>query len=151
MQTTRQQNEERRKAFLTRARSGVFVVTFYIAYCLLLFFSNENWFKPLLNLNDTIRHALQFSLSFINILLLVPVIYFVARELTNLCFPSRKKVFIYTVCSIFVLVVGVGIFLLGTRYEIFTVSPRNEMNQFIFFLIVSLSAIVFVTIVSTLV
>ena len=64
-----------------------------------------------------------------NILLLVPVIYFVAKELTNLCFPGRKKILIYTVCSLFAITVGLGVFLIGLRYNFFTIETKNEFKD----------------------
>lgn len=151
MKTTQQKIDERKKTFLTRAHSAIFVAGFYVIYCLLLFFSNRNWFSPLNDLSEDACHAVQFSLNFMNILLLVPVIYFVAKELTNLCFPGRKKILIYTVCSLFAITVGLGVFLIGLRYNFFTIETKNEFKEFTVFLIASLSAIAFFTIVSTLV
>ena len=148
--TTQQKIDERKKTFLTRAYSAIFVAGFYVLYCLLLVFSNEHWFTPLMDLSETKRHAVQFSLNFINILTLVPVIYFVANELTNLCFPGRKRVFIYTVCSLFTITVGLGILLLGMRYKFFNINS-SAYSELQLFLILSLSVIAFFTLMSTLV
>lgn len=150
MKTTQQKIDERKRTLLTRTYSGIFVAGFYVLYCLLLIFSNENWFTPLTHLGADDRHAVQFALNFINILTLVPVIYFVANELTNLCFPGRKRVFIYTVCSLFLITVGLGILLIGMRYDFFKIKS-DAYSGLQIFLIISLSIIAFFTLLSTLV
>ncbi|XQP55489.1 MAG: phosphatidate cytidylyltransferase [Mycoplasmoidaceae bacterium] len=144
-----QQIEQRRQTLLTRSKSAIFIVAFYAAYLLLLFFANQHWFKPLASLEPGNMYAVQFTLGFINILMLAPVIYYVSWEITNLCFPGRKKVFIYTVCSTFALTLGMGVFLIGTRYQLFPIHISEMWNSFTIFLLVSLIAIICVTIIST--
>lgn len=149
MKKTKKQIQERKQTFFTRTKSAIFVASFYVLYLLLLFFSNRNWFSPIAE-----HEHIQFILNFFNVLMIVPIIVFVAKEISNLCFPGHKAIFYYTASALFILTMGASIFLLGTKYHFFgtqlTPYPSNYDN-FAFFLIISLSGIVFFTLLSTLV
>ncbi|MBQ0045868.1 MAG: phosphatidate cytidylyltransferase [Mycoplasma sp.] len=147
----KKQIEQRKKTFFTRTRSAIFVIAFYVLFFLFLYFSNEKWFPPLLSLDVRTMLNVQFVLNLFNVLMVVPIIVFVSKEITNLCFPTHKAVFYYTVSALFILTMGVSIFLLGMRYKFFTFNVDSQFNNFTLFLIASLSGIVFFTLVSTLV
>lgn len=149
MQKTKKQIQEKRQTFFTRTKSAIFVASFYVVYMLLLFFSNHNWFSPITN-----HEKAQFILNFFNVLMIVPIIVFVAKEISDLCFPGHKAIFYYTAAALFTLTIGASIFLLGTKYNFFgtELTPYpTDYDNFTFFLIISLSGIVFFTLLSTLV
>ncbi|XQP55188.1 MAG: phosphatidate cytidylyltransferase [Mycoplasmoidaceae bacterium] len=149
MPKTKKQIKQRKQTFLTRTRSAIVVASFYVIYLLLLFFSNRNWFSPIAG-----HDKIQFILNFFNVLMIVPIIYFVAKEISDLCFPGHKAIFYYTASALFILTMGASIFLLGTKYNLFSTeltSYSKVYDNFTFFLIISLSGIVFFTLLSTLV
>lgn len=139
----KKQIEQRKRTFFTRTKSGIFIGGFYVVYFLLLVFSDPNLFNPIQN-----HWQAQFILNFFCVLMMVPIIYFVAHEITKLCFPGHKAVFIYTALALFVLTIGTSIWLLGSRYLGW--GDRVE-NNFMWHIIICLSGIVFFTLVSTLV
>lgn len=145
MPKTKKQIDQRMQTFLTRAKSAGIVGGFYILYALLLIFADPIWFKPVAEWPQV-----SFILNMFNLLLLVPIIYFVAKEITNLCFPGHKAVFIYTACALFTLLFGSGIFLLLTRYQIIQWKTL-PLDPFTLYLILCLAGIVFFTALSTLV
>lgn len=147
----KKQIEQRKKVFFTRGRSAIFIVSFYVLFFLFLYFSNEKWFPPLMWLDVRTMMNVQFVLNLCNVLMVIPIIVFVSKEITNLCFPTHKAVFIYTTIALFVLTMGMSFFLLGMRYEFFTLNLDNKINNFTLFLIIGLGGIIFFTLVSTLV
>lgn len=149
--TKRKIDEAKKQNILTRATSSVYVLGFYILYFLLLFFSNDKWFAPIGTIGASSMHAVQFSLNFINLLMLVPIIYFVAKEITNLCFPGHKAVFLYTAISIFTLTMSSGIYLLLCRYGYISNITDLVKNNFTLYLIIIASGIVLFTIASAIV
>ncbi|MCQ2956846.1 MAG: hypothetical protein MJ233_03260 [Mycoplasmoidaceae bacterium] len=86
-----------------------------------------------------------------NILMIVPIIFFVAQELTNLCFPKNKAIFIYTVSQLFAVLMGMGMYLLCAKFNQIPYPDELVNNPFTLYLLVSIIAIVFFTGVSTLV
>ena len=144
--TTTKVKQERKQTFFTRTKSAIFVLGFYLLYVLFLLLSDQRW-MPFGN------DKLSFVLNFCNVLLLIPIIYLVAKEITNLCFPNQKGIFWYTVCALFVEMVGTSMYLLIMRYSIFGNFQKVAIfnNPFDWYLVISLSGIVFFTIVSTLV
>ncbi len=138
--------DEQRKTLSERSKSGVFVCSFYILYLLFLFFSNPNWFSPVKD-----QWQVQFTLMFFNILMIVPIIFFVAQELTNLCFPKNKAIFIYTVVQLFSVLIGMGIYLICAKLDLIDYPTEQVNNSFTLYLLVSVIAIVVFTIISTLV
>ena len=83
--------------------------------------------------------------------MIVPIIFFIAKELTNLCFPKNKAIFIYTVCQLFAVLMGMGIYLLCAKFNFISYPTDTFNNSFTLYLLVSLIAIIFFTGVSTLV
>lgn len=140
---TKQKKQQEKQTFLARSRSGIFIAIFYVAYFLLLVFSDPNVFPPIENVWQA-----QFILNFACVLMMVPIVYFVAHEITNICFPGHKAVFIYTALALFVLTMGSSIFLLGGRHDIWHFEIGDE---FVWYLEICLAGIVFFTLVSTLV
>lgn len=138
--------DQRKQTFFTRAKSSIFVGGFYILYFLFLFFSNPNWFRPIDG-----HWQIQFTLLVFNILMIVPIIFFVAQELTNLCFPKNKAIFIYTVSQLFAVLMGMGMYLLCAKFNQIPYPDELVNNPFTLYLLVSIIAIVFFTGVSTLV
>lgn len=139
----KKQIEQRKKTFFTRTKSGIFIGGFYVVYFLLLVFSDPNLFTPIQD-----HWQAQFILNFFCVLMMVPIIYFVAYEITRLCFPGHKAVFIYTALALFVLMMGTSIWLLGSRYFEW---GKGTLDGFTWHLIICLSGIVFFTLISTLV
>ncbi len=140
-----------RKTFLTRGKSAIFIASFLVVYFLLLVFSDENLFTPIKDVWQA-----QFVLNFICVLMMIPIIYFVANEITNLCFPGHFAVFVYTACALFVLTMGSSIFLIGGRYGLWEIrwalwQGPHLWEGFALYLIICLSGVVFFTIISTLV
>lgn len=142
---TKKQIEQRRQTFITRAKSAGIVGGFYILYALLLIFADPIWFTPIADLPKV-----SFILNIFSLVLLIPIVYFVAKEITDLCFPGHKAVFIYTASELFVLLFGSGIFLLLTRYDLVSISSET-VESFTLYLIICLSGIILFTLVSTLV
>lgn len=145
------QIEQRKQTFFTRTKSAIFVIAFYVLFFLFLYFSNEKWFPPLLSLEAKTMANVQFVLNLFNVLMVIPIIVFVSKEITNLCFPTHKAVFYYTVSVLFVLTVGMSLFLLLMRYDFISFNADNLFNKFTLFLITGISGIIFFTLVSTLV
>jgi len=154
MKTSKQKLvEERRKTFFTRTRSAIFVAGFYAIYIALLILSDQRWVSFTSNLK--IANNISFALNFCNLLLIVPIMYLVAKEIVDLCFPTQKGVFIYTVIALFIQVMATSIYLLCMRYNMFSTDTINFKhvweNAFDYFLIVALCSIAFFTFVSTIV
>ncbi|MCQ2748359.1 MAG: hypothetical protein MJ223_04065 [Mycoplasmoidaceae bacterium] len=140
------------KTFLTRTKSAIFVGSFYLLYTLLLVFFNPNWFGPVASLDQDTLSKIQIILNFLNVLMLVPIIYFVAKEITNLCFARYKGIFIFTAIALFTMTIAASVFLIGTRYKLFFADRKiDNVEPFRYFLLAMLVGVLFFTILSTLI
>ena len=76
--------------FNQRLKSSFVVLAYYILYELILIIADNDWIK--LNNNENYRVLLYF----VNVLLVIPIIYFVSNEISNLCFPNQRKIVYFT-------------------------------------------------------
>lgn len=96
MQTT-QEKLQKDSSLRTRAKTALVIGAFFIVYLLLLFFSNYHWFKLA---KDT---PTRIILNFINLLMIIVVLYFSSRELCSL-FKFKRGMFLWTTISLFIFV-----------------------------------------------
>lgn len=112
MQTT-QEKVQKDSSLRTRTKTALVIGAFVVVYLLLLLFSNRYWFEPLRPFSTK---NIRFAISFFNVLLVVVITFFAARELTNL-FHFKKGMFIWINISLFIFVFGSCLYLLLDKYE----------------------------------
>lgn len=111
METT-QEKLQKDSSLRTRAKTALVIGAFFIVYLLLLFFSNYRWFEI------AAETPTRIILNFINLLMIIVVLYFASRELSAL-FKFKKKMFLWTTISLFVFVFSACLIFLLDRQKIF--------------------------------
>lgn len=144
--TAEKLQQQRKQTFFTRARTAIIIVSFYVIYAMLLVLGNEKWMAPIDFGNQS-----RFIINFFNLLMIVPVLYFVAKEITNLCFPERKKLFIFNAAILFAFFFGCSLFMLLTYHQITPIKDPVGLTSYQFLLIIMIAQAVGFTIICTLV
>jgi len=98
--------KQKKETFKTRLKTALaFVVSWLALYVVLDALSAYSWLP---NFSNNVRLAM----NLINMLLLVPVLYFSIKEICDLCFPKNKKILIAFAIVTFLLFVGLSLYLL---------------------------------------
>lgn len=96
---TKQEKLTKDNSLRTRAKTAIVIGAFLIVYLLLLLFSNNNWYYVF----DCDPKWIRFILNFINLLMIIVLLYFVSKEITNL-FKFKKAMFLWITISFFLFV-----------------------------------------------
>lgn len=126
---TKQAKLTKDNSLRTRAKTAIVIGAFFIVYIALLLFSSWQWFE----FNNDLK--IKFILNFINLLMIIVLLYFAAFEITKLN-KLKRGMLVYTVISMFTIVVTSDLYFLVTR-SFFNPDDNWETKQLIYINIAS--------------
>lgn len=134
MQTIRQKNNFKKK-MLTRTKTGLGLVIFYILFITFCLLASDVW------INDSIiPRQNKFIFSVCCLVVLTPVIAFACKEITKLSFSHKKIALLISTLVVILFTWGLGLFYTINRYFIIPTkqsqapSSVNEYLKRIFFI-----------------
>lgn len=130
--------------FNQRLKTSFIILTYYILYEVILLVASNDWIK--LNINDNYR----LLLYFLNILLIVPIIFFTSKEIANLCFPKQKKIVFLTFIFLCLSFLFPASFLILMQMDNIKLIP-NSLTKEEMFLILLFACILFFSLMTYLI
>jgi len=136
--------KQKRETFKTRLKTAlIYVVSWFLLYVVLDVLSSGYWLPA-------IKQGVRLAMNLINMVLMVPILYFSIKEICDLCYSKNKKMLITFAILTFILFVGLSIVLLlslASKSSIISQVIPDAHNRFYMYVIimVSITLVVFLT------
>lgn len=121
MQTTIQ-NKKFKKKMVTRSKTALGLIIFYILFITFCLLSSDVWFK------DTFSKENKFIFSICDLVILTPIIIFACKEITKLSFTHKKIALLISALVVVFFTWGLGLFYTINRYFIIPAKQLQHQN-----------------------